>query len=274
MSFHGNLKTEASSTDHLAEATPPPRMSRLTEGHPMRTIGVDLAVADNNTAAVEITWDEHGAAVGPARAGCTDDELLDLLGGLGPGERAGVDCPFGWPVAFSRAVHAHAHHRPWPGRGQERRADYGQMRLRRTDVRVRQVCGRLPLSVSFDKLGATAARWAHLADALDQRGTTVDRSGSGPVLEVYPAASRSMWGLGRKRGMRELLESAPWLRCSDEDQHAYDANEHAFDALIAALTARAATLGLTARPEGEDIAVTQEEGWIHLPEHGSLPRLV
>jgi len=70
----------------------------------MRTIGVDLAVADNNTAAAAITWDEHGATVRPARTGCTDDELLDLLGGLGPGERAGVDCPFGWPLAFTRAV--------------------------------------------------------------------------------------------------------------------------------------------------------------------------
>lgn len=240
----------------------------------MRTIGVDLAVADNNTAAAEITWDEYGAAVGPVRAGCTDDELLDLLGNLDPDERAGVDCPFGWPLAFTRAVHAHAHHQPWPGRGQERRADYRQMRLRRTDVHVRQVSGRLPLSVSFDKLGAAAARWAHLADALDQRGRPVDRSGSGPVLEVYPAASRSMWGLGHKRGMRELLESAPWLRCAEKDQRGYDANEHAFDALIAALTARAASLGLTARPEREDIAVAQQEGWIHLPEQGSLPRLV
>lgn len=102
----------------------------------------------------------------------------------------------------------------------------------------------------------------------------MDRSGTGSILEVYPAASRTIWGLGHKRSMRELLKSAPRLRCSDELQHAYDANEHAFDALIAALTARAAALGLTALPEEEDIAVAKEEGWIHLPEHASLPRLV
>jgi hypothetical protein len=73
--------------------------------------------------------------------------------------------------------------------------------------------------------------------------------------------------------MRELLESAPWLECSKEHRRAYDASEHAFDALIAALTARAAALGLTAPPEGEEVAPAELEGWIHLPERESLTRL-
>ncbi|WP_370013408.1 DUF429 domain-containing protein [Nocardiopsis sp. Huas11] len=96
---------------------------------------------------------------------------------------------------------------------------------------------------------------------------------AGTVVEVYPAASRTQWGLGPGRSMRELLESAPWLECSKEHRRAYDASEHAFDALIAALTARAAALDLTARPEGEEIALAELEGWIHLPERESLTRL-
>lgn len=239
----------------------------------MRTIGVDLAVAARTTAAAEITWGQHGATVGPAHQGCTDQVLLDLLSGLGPGDRAGIDCPFGWPVDFAEAVHAHTHQRPWPGRGRDRAEHYAGLRLRRTDLRVRQVTGCRPLSVSFDKLGATAARWAYLADALAVDGRPVDRAGAGTVVEVYPAASRTQWQLGPERSMRELLESAPWLECAEEHRRAYDASEHAFDALIAAVTARAAALGLTARPEGEEVALADREGWIHLPERESLPRL-
>ncbi|WP_304455850.1 hypothetical protein [Nocardiopsis sp. YSL2] len=39
------------------------------------------------------------------------------------------------------------------------------------------------------------------------------------------------------------------------------------------MTARAAALGLTARPEGEEVALAEREGWIHLPERESLARL-
>ncbi len=129
------------------------------------------------------------------------------------------------------------------------------------------------MSVSFDKLGATAARWAYLADVLACSGRPVDRAGAGTVVEVYPAASRTQWELGLERSMQGLLRSAPWLVCSEEYRSAYDASEHAFDALVAALTARAAALGLTVRPEGEEVALAEREGWIHLPERGSPPRL-
>lgn len=240
----------------------------------MRTIGVDLAVADLNTAAATITWHEHGATLEHPRPGCTDTELLRLLTDLAPGDQAGIDCPFGWPITFTRAVHAHAHLQPWPGRGLDHRSHYQAMRLRLTDQRVQRVSGCRPLSVSFDKLGAVAARWAYLADALAAAGAPVDRSGvTGRVVEVYPAASRTMWGLGKNRDMAVLLDAAPWLECSAQVRHAYEASEHAFDALIAALTARAAAVGLTALPEAEEAWLAREEGWIHLPGPGTLHAL-
>ncbi|WP_052809472.1 DUF429 domain-containing protein [Streptomonospora alba] len=210
-----------------------------------------------------------GAHVGTARSGCGDDDLLALLSGLAKGDRAGVDCPFGWPVAFAHAVAAHMAAAPWPGRGQDRAAHYASLRLRRTDT----YAGRSTLSVSFDKLGATAARWAHLADALAARGHSVDRAGAGSVVEVYPAASRHRWGLGAQRSMANVLEAAPYLRCSSPVYEVCHGNEHAFDALIAALTARATSCGYTTAPAAAEAELAAREGWIHLPEPGSLPRL-
>lgn len=242
-----------------------------------RTIGVDLAVGSRTTATAEICWSPDGAGAKTPKVGCSDEDLLELLSGLVPGERAGVDCPFGWPVTFVEAVAAHAGHQPWPG--QTGRAEhYARLRLRTTDrvadAVVRPLVGRGPLSVSMDKLGATAARWAYLADQLALGGHPVDRTGAGPVVEVYPAGARAVWRLDGKRSTEALLEAAPWLRFEPGAQQVYEQNEHAFDALIAALVARATALGLTSGPRGEqEDRAAAVEGWIHLPELDSLARL-
>src|SRR4029453_10414518 len=90
-----------------------------------------------------------------------------------------------------------------------------RIRLRLTDRRVVDVTGRTPLSVAFDKLGATAARWAHLADALAAGGRSVDRTGAGLVAEVYPAAARRRWNLSPSRSVAELQTMLPSLRFVD-----------------------------------------------------------
>lgn len=244
-----------------------------------RTIGVDLAVRPQATAVAEICWSRGDSAeVKTPTLGCEDEDLLELLSGLTRDERAGVDCPFGWPKAFVEAAAAHAHHQPWPGRTSWAE-HYARLRLRTTDrvvdAVVRPLAGRGPLSVSMDKLGATAARWAYLADQLAIRGHPVDRTGAGQVVEVYPAGARAVWGLGGTRSTQTLLQAAPWLRFEPGARQAYKKSEHAFDALIAALVARATALGLTVQPrnEQEDRAAAVE-GWIHLPEPGSLASLV
>ncbi|GAA2434933.1 DUF429 domain-containing protein [Streptomyces macrosporus] len=242
----------------------------------MRTVGVDLAAGERTTAAAVVVWNGPTAVVEPPRRRCADDELIDLLAGLRPGERAGVDCPFGWPIPFVRALTAHAAHETWPGRGRPGADHRATLRHRRTDVWVRRQLGpgaRPPLSVSFDKLGATAARWAHLADALAARGQEVDRRGTGRIVEVYPAAARLRWGLAGERSMAALRRAAPWLGCEPDVEREYDRDEHAFDALIAALVARAVARGLTRWPTGEDREAARIEGWIHLPEPDSLSRL-
>jgi hypothetical protein len=44
--------------------------------------------------------------------------------------------------------------------------------------------------------------------------------------------------------------------------------DHAFDAVVAALTARAAQLGLTTRPGPHELAAARTEGWIAVPTTG------
>jgi hypothetical protein len=241
--------------------------------HVERIVGVDMAVKARTTAVAEICWSRDGAEVGLPRLRCDDGYLLDLLSGLAPGDCAGIDCPFGWPLAFVEAVAAHTGHQLWPGRTGWAE-HYAGLRLRMTDTVVdaviRPLTGRGPLSVSMDKLGATAARWAYLADRIAARGHPVDRAGVGQVIEVYPAGARAVWGIGGSRSTQALLQAAPWLRFEPGAQQAYD-NEHAFDALIAALVARAAVLGLTTRPgTGQEEQAAAVEGWIHLPEPHDL----
>lgn len=243
-----------------------------------RTIGVDLAVSPSKTAVAEIRWDQDDEVVAKTpELKRKDEDLLDLLSGLMPQERAGVDCPFGWPAPFVEALAAHAEHRPWPGRT-GRAQHYARLRLRTTDQVAQEVlrpfAGRDPLSVSMDKLGAVAARWAYLADHLAAAGHPVDRTGAGQVVEVYPAGARAVWGLVGIRSTHALLQAAPWLHFEPGARQAYETSEHAFDALIAALVARATALGLTALPgnKQEERAATVE-GWIHLPVPGSLARL-
>lgn len=154
---------------------------------------------------------------------------------------------------------------------------YRSLRLRSTDLvvdeLVRPLAKRGPLSVSMDKLGATAARWAFLAHQLAETGHPVDRTGAGEIAEVYPAGACAMWGLEESHSLKALRDKAPWLRFEPGAEEGY-ANEHAFDALICALIARAITLGLTAPPRHDDErALAAVEGWIHLPGPDTLHAL-
>ncbi|MET9100107.1 DUF429 domain-containing protein [Streptomyces antibioticus] len=243
----------------------------------MRTVGIDLSADRSKTAMSVLEWKDGVAEVEPPALKCTDDTLIDQLTGLRPGDRAGVDTPFGWPAEFVRAVGAHLAEGPWPGRGQDsERYRKDRLRYRLTDRIVRDQIYPVsaPLPAPFDRIGAMVARWAHLEDELNRRGVRVDRTGRGPVAEVYPKASRHRWGLlGAPRTMDALLAAAPWLRCDTPTARAYDASEHAFDALVCSLTARAVARGLTTFPDASEAGDARIEGWIHLPVPGSLALL-
>ena len=144
---------------------------------------------------------------------------------------------------------------------------------------------RRPLSVSTDKLGVTAMRCAHLLHRWSAAGDAVDRAGRGTIRRGLPGRGAHALGLdrlglqglghehARERCSDRLLAAAPPLELSQSDRALCAASDDAFDALVAALVAQAALLGLTDGPPREHAEQAAEEGWIHLPLHGSLSLL-
>src|SRR5690606_24309214 len=103
--------------------------------------------------------------------------------------KSGIDCPLGWPRRFVEFISTHQEDHDVVDQGLpaewRRRLSY-----RVTDLHVKStVPGIQGLSVSSDRIGVTTMRCAALLSVIAAAGHTVLRSGSGPVAEVYPAAS-------------------------------------------------------------------------------------
>jgi predicted nuclease with RNAse H fold len=208
--------------------------------------------------------------------GITDVELLATIPRA---DKAGIDCPFAWPQAFVDVVSAHRAGRLLPP------ADSGrpwrrELTMRATDLDVQRRTGLTPLSVSADRIGHAALRWAAIAAALAQLGVDTRRDGNGPLIEVYPAAALKLWGLrfrgykkGPNRAVREelvdaLMQTSPWLDLGAHERLCR-VSDDALDSVLCALVARAAAVDGPSTPHDAAAA----EGWIHLPE-GSLDTLV
>jgi hypothetical protein len=103
-----------------------------------------------------------------------------------------------------------------------------------------------------------AMRCAALQTRLARAGRSVDRSGGGAVVEVYPAASLKVWGLpwrGYKTTENQavlgtvvdhLRQAVPWLDLGGHEELCRR-SDHALDAVVAALTAGS---GLSSRGAG------------------------
>ena len=238
----------------------------------MITAGVDLAARPERTAVATIKWTAGRAVIEDVVSRADDDAILQVVK---QADKTGIDCPFGWPAAFVDFVTSHhAGHVsvPAPGPGSRR-----NLTMRRTDAFVHEQLRLTPLSVSADRIAHVALRCAVLLAKLEAAGISVDRSGSGPVAEVYPAASLRSWGLthhGYKQKTKtdalghltdHLLDKAPWLDCTKHEQ-AMRRSHDVFDAVIAAMTARAAAQGQTIPPTGDHQAAATAEGWIVIPD--------
>ncbi|MFC8299501.1 DUF429 domain-containing protein [Micromonospora orduensis] len=239
----------------------------------MLTAGIDLAAEDANTAVAWIRWTATGALLAELAVGVSDDQLLRAASAA---DKAGIDCPLGWPEPFVEFVIAH--HRgnlvaPADMVGRDWRRS---LAWRRTDAVTHAVTGRPPLSVAADRIAHTAMRCAALLARLTADGLPVDRSGGGTVVEVYPAASLKQWGLpyrgykGRQNSsvlndlMDQLITAAPWLQLGTFEGTCRS-SDHAVDAVVAALAARATAIGQASRPGPADLAAAATEGWIALP---------
>jgi hypothetical protein len=256
------------------------------------TIGIDLASQAADTAICAIDW-ELGAPVikmlaVSAHEGTElhDKFLVTTIAGLRhfPAEsiaKAGIDSPFGWPEDFVKAVAEHHWNGHWPGGIDNPRTPFYR---RETDRHVRSVTGKVPLSVSSDKIAAVAMRCAVLLDYLREKcgPASVDRTGTGLVCEVYPDPALRHWtaadplslqpresykrkaGASRRRDLLGIVRQRIRLEDPNDLLGACVEHDHALDALVAALVARAVSLGLTDSLGLEDDQISRE-GWIHLP---------
>jgi hypothetical protein len=245
------------------------------------TVGVDVASQDARTAICSIGWGDGIGRIQPLTTGATDADIRSCIVAA---DRAGVDIPLGWPSAFVDAVSRHHRGEVWPD-GAGMRA----LRLRETDrwitehaIRPGEPAARChPMSVSTNLIAIPAMRMARVLGP-------IDRSGSGTVVEVYPAAALFVWGLPYRRykGTRpeyrdtrhmligRLRAVAPWLVADDADWALIPENDHLLDALIASLVARAKACGLCDENYDATSEAARTEGWIALPLADALPRLL
>ena len=247
----------------------------------MIAVGIDLAAQPRDTAYCRIRATKMGAGATLA-VGLDDDALVGAFG-----MKTGIDAPFGWPLPFVDAIVAHRDGREWPGRdADDPDAFRKRLRLRRTDLFVREHTGISPLSVSSEKIGVAAMRCALVLDRAASRGVRVARHGvSGNVCEVYPAAALKCW-YGAEvawrgyKGRAAIATREPMVARLLEDTgvevrepELMVASDHALDAFVSALVAAAAAIGRTIPPRDPDERrIAAVEGWIHLPRPGDGPR--
>jgi predicted nuclease with RNAse H fold len=164
----------------------------------VRTVGVDLAAEAKGTAVAVVEWPFESSPPGERarlvtlRVGEGDRAVLAALDGA---DRAGVDCPLGWPDPFVEFVVAHRTGHVLPPAGVDGLAWRRMLSRRATDHECHRVTGLAPLAVAADRIAAVAMRGAGLLGALHAAGRPVDRTGAGTVVECYPAAALKTWRL-------------------------------------------------------------------------------
>src|SRR5262249_25483394 len=150
------------------------------------TVGVDLAAEPPGTAVASIEWSAAGAVVSDLTSPATDDAVVAAIR---QADKAGIDCPLGWPAEFVTFVQAHQTGNLVAPDGIAGRAWRRRLAYRHTDLAVHEKTRLMPLSVSADRIGHTAMRCAAILAQLASSGRPVDRRGTGTVVEVYPAAT-------------------------------------------------------------------------------------
>ena len=239
----------------------------------MKTVGLDLAAEPERTAVATIHWSDHSAEVTSLVLGVDD---LCALGYLGSADKVGIDCPFGWPVPFIDFLDSHRNGHVRVPHNLHGLAWRKTLAFRETDAVVRATTGLIPLSVAADRIGHTAMRCAGLLAALAAQGNPVDRTGSGSVVEVYPAAALRHWALPHKGYKRpanltslgvlvdQLGERMPWLHLGAHEALCRRSDD-ALDAVVCALVARAVVLGRVQQPDARQLKRARTEGWIAVP---------
>lgn len=269
------------------------------------TVGVDLAKAPADTALCLIGWHAGSAVVEHVAVGVDD---AAIVAHARDADVVALDAPFGWPRGMVEAIGAWTPGGRWSGLSDE------AFRLRATD-RYARACTQamlearrrrgedvtglravVPLSVSADKIAMAAWRCCGLLTGLadarsevvtDALGVPFAHDGRRRIVEAYPAAALSLWGISRegykqtarsdqREAMLAALEGAGpagWLAWSGTTRARCIATDHALDALVCALVARVAASGQVEPTPPADCAAARREGWMALPQLDSLRRL-
>lgn len=238
------------------------------------TLGIDLAAEPKKTGVAWIEWGPGHARVTDVQVGADDDELVSAMVRA---DKSGIDCPLGWPTKFIDFVTQHGEERlivPDGDAKEWRRA----LSYRETDLWVKsRIPGIQGLSVSSDRIGVTTMRCAALLSQLTGRGLPVDRAGTGPIVEVYPAASLAVWGYAHRgyKGLKgragrcslvdTLMAAEGWLDLGIFEGLCRQSDD-ALDAVLAGLTARASATGQVHAIPSSKLDSAQREGWIALPD--------
>lgn len=234
----------------------------------MRTWGIDWSTSAANTAAVCTSWADDGtASIVEVVSGLERARAVELiLAAVSADEWVAVDVPFGWPAPFVEVVSRYHDRKPIGAPAGSSEGDRWRKRclaLRATDRHVIEALGVRPLSVAFDRLGATALSWAVVESDLAEHGVAVDRTGrTGRIIETYPKAARVAWN----GGVETVLDGSGWLNHGEFTDELPGPGNHVVDALVCSLVARARALGTTGLPQSDDAVAATTEGWIHLPQ--------
>lgn len=132
----------------------------------MITVGVDLSAEPEKTGVAWIDWSPSGARVRDLVVGATDELITQAVM---EADKAGIDCPLGWPEKFVEFISAHHAGNvivPAEVAGREWRRT---LAYRVTDEAVRDTTGLVPLSVAADRIAHTAMRCAGLLAQLARR---------------------------------------------------------------------------------------------------------
>jgi predicted nuclease with RNAse H fold len=260
----------------------PVRRADAGEVRTVITVGIDLAAEPTNTAIAVLEWRSSSCVLTDLVCPADDNAIVDAAKRA---HKVGIDSPLGWPEPFIEFLTQHRAGTVEPPPLGAEKAWRNQLANRLTDQVVHQEFGTIPMSVAADRIARPAMRAAALLSMLSPDGHALDRSGSGLVVEAYPAGSLKRWGLEhrgykgkdgttrRRELLANLRRAVPWLDLGDTDARCAD-SDHCLDAVVAGLTARAASLGLIRQPTPTEQRRAGVEGWIAIPTGDSLGRLL
>lgn len=236
----------------------------------MRVIGIDCAVAPENTGVVIATYEGGEVVVERSGAGSEEHPTAELLlASMEETTLLALDAPLGWPEPFGTLLAEHEAGNALP-------AEPGRFFRRETDNVIAERLGKRPMDVAADRIGRTAFAALSLLAAVREAGwapvslawTPREAKAGVHAIETYPAGRLAALGLpsrGYKRAgerrVRERILSAlseeltigcdaePFLRDADQ-----------LDALLCVAGAKDFLNDACMAPEKPRMA--RKEGWI------------